>query len=109
MATLEKTIEILLEHLSDVPTIRTRKMFGEYALYVEDKVVGFVCDDRLLLKITPVSAALVRTQATGKPYTGAKDYYHIDENDWDDREYMTQLITATADSLPFSKPKKPSR
>lgn len=81
-------------------------MFGEYALYVDDKVVAFVCDDRLLLKITPVSKNLVRTQATGKPYPGAKDYYHIDENDWDDRDYMTELITKTADSLPTSKPKK---
>ncbi len=99
-------MEILLEHLSDIPTIRARKMFGEYAVYVGDKVVGFVCDDRLLLKITPASKSRVRTQATGKPYPGAKDYYHIDENDWDDREYITELVTATADSLPAPKLKQ---
>lgn len=106
MATSGQTIEYLLENLTDIPTIRTRKMFGEYAVYVDDKVVGFVCDDRLLLKITNAGKELVRTQATGKPYPGAKDYYHIDENDWDDREYMTQLIVATADSLLKPKPKK---
>jgi len=66
MATSERTMEILLEVLSSIPTIRTRKMFGEFAVYVENKVVGFVYDDRLLLKITPVSRGLVRTQATGK-------------------------------------------
>jgi TfoX/Sxy family transcriptional regulator of competence genes len=49
-------------------------MFGEYAVYVDDKVVGFVCDDRLLLKITPANEKMVRTQVTGKPYPGAKDY-----------------------------------
>lgn len=102
-------MEILLEALGDIPTIRTRRMFGEYAVYVEDKVVAFVCDDRLLVKITPASKALVRTQAMGKPYSGAKDYYHIDENDWDDREYMCELILATADSLPASRPKKSKR
>ncbi len=101
-----KTIEIILEAAADIPTIRTRKMFGEYALYVDEKVVGFVCDDRLLLKITDASTALVRTKATGKPYPGAKDYYHIDENDWDDREYIARLLLATADSLPVPKPKK---
>ncbi len=106
MATNERTMEILLESLGDIPTIRTRKMFGEYAVYVDEKVVGFVCDDRLLLKITPASTALVRTQVTGKPYPGAKDYYHIDENDWDDREYVAELIFATADSQPAPKPKK---
>lgn len=102
MATAAATIELLLESLADISTIRARKMFGEYALYCDEKVVAFVCDDRLLLKITPASTALVRTSATGKPYPGAKDYYHIDENDWDDREYMTELVTATADSLPVS-------
>ncbi len=106
MATDAKTMEVLLESLDGIPTIRTRNMFGEYAVYVEDKVVGFVCDDRLLLKITDASKTLVRTQATSKPYPSARDYYHIDENDWDDREYMTRLITATADSLPAPKPKK---
>lgn len=52
--------------LAGVPGVHTKKMFGEFAVYVENKVVGFVCDDRLLLKITPVSRGLVRTQATGK-------------------------------------------
>lgn len=106
MATSEHTIEIILESLASLPDIRSRKMFGEYALYCDDKVVAFVCDDRLLLKITPVSTQLVRTQTTGKPYPGAKDYYHIDENDWDDRHYLTELIVKTADSLPTPKPKK---
>lgn len=109
MATSTRTIEILLESLGDIPAIRTRKMFGEYAVYVDEKVVGFVCDDRLLLKITPASTSLVRTQAMGRPYPGAKDYYHIDEHDWDDREYMTELMLATADSLPAPKPKKPKK
>ena len=99
MATSAHTMDLLLENLESIPMIRSRKMFGEYALYVNDKVVAFVCDDRLLLKITDASTSMVRTKATGKPYPGAKDYYHIDENDWDDREYMTELITATAASL----------
>lgn len=106
MATSSVTIDTLLETLSDIPTIHAHKMFGEYALYCGEKVVAFVCDDRLLLKITPASATLVRTSVTGKPYPRAKDYYHIDENDWDDREYMTELVTATADSLPVSSGKK---
>lgn len=82
-------------------------MFGEYALYCDEKVVAFVCDDRLLLRITPASTALVRSKSIGLPYPGAKDYYHIDENDWDDGSYLAELIQATADSLPAPKPKKP--
>lgn len=106
MATSQQTIDYILEMLSEISSMRTRKMFGEYALYCDEKVVGFVCDDRLLLKITPASTAHVRSKTTGLPYPGAKEYYQIDENDWDDREYMTELIQITADSLPMPKPKK---
>jgi TfoX/Sxy family transcriptional regulator of competence genes len=38
-----------------------RRMFGEYALYLNTKVVGFVCDDRLYLKPTPPGRALLDT------------------------------------------------
>ncbi len=31
---------------------RARKMFGEYALYVDGKVVALVCDDHLFVKLT---------------------------------------------------------
>ena len=109
MSTSPKTIEIILEAAADIPTIRARKMFGEYALYVDEKVVGLVCDDQLFIKITDASAALVRTRDPAPPYPGAKDQYRIDANDWDDREYITGLLLATADSLPVSKPKKPRK
>lgn len=29
-----------------------RKMFGEYALYLKGKVIGFVCDNQLFIKPT---------------------------------------------------------
>lgn len=109
MATAQQTIDYLLEQLAELSDVRARKMFGEYALYCGEKVVAFVCDDRLLLKITPANTARVRTPATGKPYPGAKDYYRIDENDWDDRAYLCDLVFATAGSLPAPKPKKPRK
>ena len=106
MATNPQTIEFLLEQLASLPSVRARKMFGEYGLYCDEKVVGFVCDDQLFLKITDTSTSSVRTKTIGKPYPSAKDYYRIDENDWDDREYMSGLVVATANSLPIPKSKK---
>lgn len=106
MATSQQTIDFLLENLAGIPSIRARKMFGEYGLYCDEKVVGFVCDDQLFLKITESSSAYVRSKTTGQAYPGSKPYYQIDENDWDDREYMTGLLQAIADSLPAPKPKK---
>lgn len=106
MATSQQTMDYLTENLAELPNIRARKMFGEYALYCDDKVVALMCDDQFFLKITDANTALVRTHATGKPYPGAKDYYLIDENDWDDREYLTELVARTADSLPAPKAKR---
>ena len=45
MSTSQSTIDYLLDQLSNLPTVRVRKMFGEYALYCE-----FVSVDQLLLE-----------------------------------------------------------
>jgi DNA transformation protein len=52
MATSRSTTEFILDQLSAVPNVRVRKMFGEYALYCDEKVVALICDDQLFVKIT---------------------------------------------------------
>ena len=44
MATRQETINFLLDQIEDA---RARKMFGEYAFYLDEKVAFFVCDDQL--------------------------------------------------------------
>ena len=36
-----------------------KKMFGEYALYIDGKVVAFACDDSLFVKPAAATRALV--------------------------------------------------
>jgi TfoX/Sxy family transcriptional regulator of competence genes len=62
MATSQNTIHFLLDQLRSVQGVRTRKMFGEYALYCGDKIVALVCDDQLFIKITPPGKAFVSRQ-----------------------------------------------
>ena len=52
MATTTDFIEYVCEQLSSVGAIRYRKMFGEYGIYCNRKIVGVICDDQLFLKIT---------------------------------------------------------
>ena len=52
MNTKQETIDYILDQLVAVADVSVRKMFGEYALYCEGKVVGLVCDDTLYVKIT---------------------------------------------------------
>lgn len=108
MATSQSTIDFILDQLSALPRIRARKMFGEYALYCDEKVVALVCDDQLFVKITePGQALLGEHHALGTAYPGAKPSLLISADDLEDHERLAALIRATADALPAPKPKRP--
>ena len=80
MATSRSTTEFILDQLSAVPNVRVRKMFGEYALYCDEKVVALICDDQLFVKTVrdriqfadlrrgSSCRQLHRTRATVAPY-----------------------------------------
>ena len=107
MATSQDTMDFLLDQLSDLPNIRHRKMFGEYALYCDDKVVGLVCDDQLFVKITEEGRRLVGDHyKEGHAYPGAKPSMLIGAEEIDDPERLCELIRVTAAALPPPKPKK---
>lgn len=85
-----------------------RKMFGEYALYIDGKVVAFACDDSLFVKPAEATAALTAELPRHPPYPGAKDYPVADEL-LDDPEQLRELLLATEQAMPAPKPKKPRK
>ncbi|MCH2242028.1 MAG: TfoX/Sxy family protein [Aquabacterium sp.] len=85
--------------------LSARKMFGEYALYLRERVVALACDNQLFLKPTDAGRALLPQPEEGFPYPGAKPWWRLAE--LDDRELLRDLLQATADALPLPKPKKP--
>jgi TfoX/Sxy family transcriptional regulator of competence genes len=106
MATKQSTIEYLVEQLSSLPAIRYRKMFGEYALYCNGKVVAFVCDDKLYIKPTIAGKNFLENIEEAPPYPGAKNYYYISGDLWEEREWLEKLIELTANDLPLPKKKR---
>jgi DNA transformation protein len=101
MATKVSTMEYIEDQLSEVAGIRSRKMFGEYALYCGDKVVALVCDGKLYVKITEPGREYVGERyEEAPPYPGAKPYMYIDEGLIDDHEWLSQLIRLTETALP---------
>jgi len=104
MSTDADFIEYVHEQAGFGGRLTHKKMFGEYSLYLDGKVVAFACDNSLLLKPTPEGKALLPRVTPGKPYPDAKDYYVLDEY-LDDTELLQKLIRATADALPAPKPK----
>lgn len=106
MTTHQATIDFILEQLSELPHVRARKMFGDYALYCNEKVVGLVCDDELFIKITDEGKQHnTEDYEEGIPYPGAKAYMRITEK-IDNRDWLTQLVSKTAHVLPLPKPKR---
>lgn len=105
MATKQSTIDYLSEQLSELHTLRTHKMFGEYAVYCDEKVVGFVCDDQLFIKPIPEAKEFIGQVEEAPPYPGAKNYYLITADQWESSEWLKELIEVVAQALPLPKKK----
>jgi DNA transformation protein len=105
VATEQNTIDFLLDQLSKLGEVSTKKMFGEYCLYLSGKPVGLVCDDQLFLKPTKAGAELITKVVEAPPYPGAKPHLLITADQWEDSEWLCELVRATDRELPLPKPK----
>jgi hypothetical protein len=79
MASDAAFVEFLVDQMSDAGRIASRKMFGEYAINCDAKVVA---------------------------YPGAKQYFLVEDR-FEDREWLSELIRITTREVPDSKPKEP--
>lgn len=106
MATTPATVEYILDQLSSLKIVTTRKMFGEYALYYQDRIVGLVCDNTLFIKITEQGKRFTgQHYREGIAYPGAKPLLQINEDFLENRESLSELIRITAEHLPIPKKK----
>lgn len=103
MSSKQSTVDYILEQIADAGTISARKMFGEYAIYCDAKVVALVCDDQLFVKPTNAGKSFINNYTEGYPYPGSKPYLFISGELWDDDEWLTKLIKITAGELPPPK------
>lgn len=107
MATRPEFAAYLCDLMQGAGEVSARKMFGEYGLYCDGKVVGLICDDQLFVKKTEAGAALLPGCPEASPYQGAKPHLLIE--DPEDGELLTRLIRAMWEELPMPKPKKPKK
>jgi TfoX/Sxy family transcriptional regulator of competence genes len=81
-------------------------MFGEYALYCHEKVVALICEDKLYIKPTTAGKEFIGDVEEAPPYPGAKNYYYISGDKWEEREWLAKLVDITASELPLPKKKR---
>lgn len=98
--------DFLLDQLSREISLESRRMFGEYCLYSQQKVIAFLCDNQLFVKITPDLREKFPELPLGHPYPNAKPHFQISPDLWENRTWLAQFLLATTAALPTPKPKK---
>lgn len=107
MASKQSTVDFILKQTSALGTILAKKMFGEYSIYSDGKIIALVCDDKLFVKPTEAGRAYIENVIESSPYPSAKPHYVIANEKLNEREWLTELfrITTTELHLPKSRTK----
>jgi len=92
-------VQYIVEQASLAGEVTAKKMFGDYCLYCDSKVVGLICDDYLYLKPIKQLEPLLHDcdRQMQPPYDGAKPHYVI--SDVDDRDYVSSLVKIVAENI----------
>lgn len=98
-------VEYVVDQIEGSGPVAYRKMFGEYVLYYNEKVVALICDNRLFVKPTKTGKEFIGNVVEAPPYPGAKPAFLIEEQ-LDDKEWISHLIIITEKELPIPKPRK---
>ena len=98
-------VEFIVDQIEDAGLITYIKMFGEFGLYSDGKIMALVCDNQLYIKPTEAGRTFIKNVKEAPPYPGAKLYFLI-EDQYEDREWLSNLIRLTVAELPEPKPKK---
>ncbi|MBW4482348.1 MAG: TfoX/Sxy family protein [Tildeniella torsiva UHER 1998/13D] len=108
MASDTSFVEFVCEQIRDAGEVTAKKMFGEYGIYCDGKIVGLICNNQFFVKPTASGRSCLGSVTEAPPYKSAKPYFLIGD-ELDDRSFMAQLIRQTSLELPAPKPKSPKR
>ena len=106
MASNPDFVNYICEQLEGLGAVRSRKMFGEYMVYLNDKPVIIICDDRPMVKMLSCLEELLQGRPTQPPYEGAKDHYLLDP---DDRDTLREAVRLAEEATPLPKKKPPKK
>ena len=98
-------VEFVVDQIQNAGAIRCRPMFGGHTLYCEGKVVALICDNQLFVKPTKTGKLFVGNVVEAPAYPGAKPSFLMEEQ-LEDKDWISKLISLTEKELPLPKPKK---
>lgn len=102
MATSSSFIDYVYEQLSGIGSIRYKKMFGEYLIYINEKPVVIVCDNTVFIKKIDEITEIMQNNKIGYPYKGAKEHYILDI---DNANFSKMVVSKVEKVMPLPKKK----
>lgn len=96
-------IEYVCDLLSPLGVVSSRKMMGDYVIYVDGKCAIIACDGICYVKKLPELSNLMAEAEVGCPYEGAKEHYILDV---EHRDSALKVVGILRDVLPYPKKKK---
>ena len=100
MACNPEFIDFICEVLASLGEVRSRKMMGDYIIYLNGKCVITACDNNAYIKKLDCIASLMDDAETGTPYDGAREHHILD---FSNPRKARQVITTLWEALPFPK------
>ena len=103
MACSIEFIEFVCDKLVPLGEVTSRKMMGDYVIYVNGKCVITACDNNAYIKKLPCIEKMMEGTKCGSPYPGAKE---ADIMDFADMNKVIKVIETAWEALPYPKTKK---
>ena len=97
MPSTQDYCNFILDQLSFLPDISTRKMMGEYILYYKGKIFGGIYDNRLLVKPNEAAKKMMPDAPLEVPYPGGKKMLLVEEVD--NKDFFKELVEAVYSSF----------
>ncbi|MDE6301919.1 MAG: TfoX/Sxy family protein [Muribaculaceae bacterium] len=103
MACTPEFIYFVCDRLSPLGEVSSRKMMGDYVIYVNGKCVITACDNCAYIKKLPCVETMMVGAECGCPYPGAKEAYILD---FSDERKVIKIVETLWEQLPYPKPRK---
>lgn len=91
MATTKEYHDYVMECLNKAGEVTSKKMMGEYCLYINGKIFGGIYDNRFLVKQTETSKKLIAECPLEFPYEGSKSPMFL-VSEFENADFMKQLL-----------------
>jgi TfoX/Sxy family transcriptional regulator of competence genes len=96
-------VNYVIDQIKDVGIITSKKMFGEYLIYANQKPVVLICNNTAYVKMLDCVKPLLEDEEKGFPYDGAKEHYILDV---DNSESLSNIVKEVEKITKIPKKKK---